>query len=916
MRHTSSFIGRLGAAVFFVTVAGAGLGQINITPGGSAVTQNFNSIGGTATAGLPPNWKADKNTTVSLVGSYTAAGTATEQAGGASISSTATNGIYNFTSATASDQAIGGLSSGTASKSVNLYSPKLTNTGASNITSFTITYNVEKYRKGSNAAGFAIQLYYSTNGSTWTSAGSSFKTAFAGGDADNSGYSTVPNVTTAVNQTLTVTVAPSTDVYFAWNYSVASGTTTSNAQALGVDDISITPVGSAPVSPAVTTTAATGVASATATLGGNITTLGSPAPMANGVVYSSTNATPTLGQAGTTTAAATTTATATGAYSVAVTGLSTGTAYNYQAYVTNANGTVYGGVLSFTTLTPTIGVGALTPGGGFSTTEGTASAAQTYTLTGTNLAGNLTVGPLTGYEFSTTGTAGTYAASLSYVPSSGSVSGTVYGRLAASATAAGSPYNGSVANASSGATTQNVAMTGTVAVPTSPAIAVSAAFAGFTYVQGSGPSASQAFSISGSALSPAAGNLNVAATNYEFATSSGGTYSTSLDVPYTGGALASTPLFARLVAGLTAAAYNEDLTLSGGGATSQTAALTGTVTAPLVAPTVSTTAASAITSVSATSGGTVTADGGATVTARGVVYGLGAAPRIGGSGVVQKPDGTPGTGAFSSSLTGLTANTTYFVAAYATNSAGTTYAADQSFTTLASAPTVLLAYNFTAGDTPSTQDANVTGSAFGRVGVTSNAGSGRFNSTGWASTGTVDLGKYITFDFVPNAGYKATLTQLAFVNQRSGTGPTAYEVRSSRRCLRRPHPHRRSGYDSRQHPALGRGLHRHSGRGRHHVPHLCLQQLGRYVQCGRCAADRHGSCRCYAAPLGHAPLRSPFRPSPARWPPPAPTRWAAPTWPPTPRLASAARRLRCWCRSPAGRPLPKPPAPPPTPPAP
>jgi len=91
----------------------------------------------------------------------------------------------------------------------------------------------------------------------------------------------------------------------------------------------------------------------------------------------------------------------------------------------------------------------------------------------------------------------------------------------------------------------------------------------------------------------------------------------------------------------------------------------------------------------------------------------------------------------------------------------------------------LLAYNFTSGDTPSTQNANVTGSAFSRVGVTSNAGSGRYNSTGWAGGNTADAAKYVTFNFTPNAGFKATLTSLSFVNQRSGTGPTSFEVRSS-----------------------------------------------------------------------------------------------------------------------------------------
>jgi hypothetical protein len=74
---------------------------------------------------------------------------------------------------------------------------------------------------------------------------------------------------------------------------------------------------------------------------------------------------------------------------------------------------------------------------------------------------------------------------------------------------------------------------------------------------------------------------------------------------------------------------------------------------------VSTTAASAITFISATSGGNVTSNGGATITARGVVYGTSPNPQIGGSGVTQVANGSPGTGSFTSSLTSLTVSTTY-----------------------------------------------------------------------------------------------------------------------------------------------------------------------------------------------------------------------------------------------------------------
>ena len=103
-----------------------------------------------------------------------------------------------------------------------------------------------------------------------------------------------------------------------------------------------------------------------------------------------------------------------------------------------------------------------------------------------------------------------------------------------------------------------------------------------------------------------------------------------------------------------------------------------TVANPAVAPTVATIAISEIDKTTATGGGNVTADGGAEVTARGICWSTSQNPTISGS---YTTDGT-GTGSFTSAMTGLTAGTTYYVRAYATNSAGTAYGEEVSFTTL------------------------------------------------------------------------------------------------------------------------------------------------------------------------------------------------------------------------------------------
>jgi hypothetical protein len=94
-------------------------------------------------------------------------------------------------------------------------------------------------------------------------------------------------------------------------------------------------------------------------------------------------------------------------------------------------------------------------------------------------------------------------------------------------------------------------------------------------------------------------------------------------------------------------------------------------------PVLTTTAISAINQTTATSGGNITADNGDPVTARGVCWGTVTNPTTANS---KTTDGT-GTGIFISSITGLTAGTTYFVRAYATNSAGTGYGNEISFAT-------------------------------------------------------------------------------------------------------------------------------------------------------------------------------------------------------------------------------------------
>lgn len=107
---------------------------------------------------------------------------------------------------------------------------------------------------------------------------------------------------------------------------------------------------------------------------------------------------------------------------------------------------------------------------------------------------------------------------------------------------------------------------------------------------------------------------------------------------------------------------------------------------PIVLPTLQTTAVTAINTTVAVSGGNITSDGGATITAKGVVWGTSQNPTIALS--TKTTDGT-GLGSFVSNISNLTANTTYYIRAYATNSLGTSYGNEINFTTM---PTIGQSY--------------------------------------------------------------------------------------------------------------------------------------------------------------------------------------------------------------------------------
>ncbi|MDE5662592.1 MAG: hypothetical protein K2I37_00960 [Muribaculaceae bacterium] len=213
---------------------------ININKDNPVASEDFNTMGTEAEATLPEGWRIDKQTVgTRAIGTYALASEKTTYAGGTSLPSNAKNGVWNFGADGSDDRAPGGITTGVANgtRAVNLYT-HLYNDGKKAFDRLDITYNVEKYRKGNNAAGFTVQMYYSFDGRNWTSAGEGFRTDFAP-DSETAGYAEVPGETVAVDATLPVNFGPGLDLYLAWNISVTSGDAAQGAMALAIDDFTV-----------------------------------------------------------------------------------------------------------------------------------------------------------------------------------------------------------------------------------------------------------------------------------------------------------------------------------------------------------------------------------------------------------------------------------------------------------------------------------------------------------------------------------------------------------------------------------------------------------------------------------------------------------------------------------------------------
>ncbi|MEI6697216.1 MAG: hypothetical protein WCO13_14270 [Bacteroidota bacterium] len=455
--------------------------------------------------------------------------------------------------------------------------------------------------------------------------------------------------------------------------------------------------------PAVTTTNTSSITVNSASIGGNITGDGGSAVTARGVCYATTTAPIISGTH-------TSDGTGNGSFTSTLNGLTDNTNYYVRAYATNSLGTSYGNEVSFTTLSvssPTTTVATSVSSSGFTANWDAVSGAANYKLdvstsptfgtsSSTTLSEGFDAGTTVPNGWTFTSIGGTYATSGNFGVSSPSLKMDATNDRVQTPTLSGSAtqlsfwIKGQSAtgsyllvegyNGSSWVSIDNILLTSvttgttkTYNSGTTPVLGSNFVQFRFTYTSNTGNLAFDDISINYNASIPSF----VSAYN-DITVGSTSTAVTSLSPATT---------------------YYYRVRAVGGNSTSANSG-TMSVTTSAILPAVSTTSpTTSITATSAVSGGNVTSDGGATITARGVCYGTSASPDI--SGNVVTATGTTGT--FTSTLSGLTANTTYHVRAYATNSVGTAYGADISFVSLPLAEPSNHPTSFTATANSTTQ---------------------------------------------------------------------------------------------------------------------------------------------------------------------------------------------------------------------
>lgn len=278
----------------------------------------------------------------------------------------------------------------------------------------------------------------------------------------------------------------------------------------------------------------------------------------------------------------------------------------------------------------------------------------------------------------------------------------------------------------------------TPAASASPSLSISSPLTAFGNVCINTTAGPNSFTISGSNLMST--DVVVSALpGFTYSTTSGGTYTASLTIPQGGGAF-SQQVFVKFDP-TAVQSYSGNIVIGGGGATSVNAVASGA--GVNTAPTVTSGAPGAITQNSASVAGSVTDNGCSAVTAYGIEYSTTAGFANGTGTAVASTN--IAAGSYTSALSGLATGTTYYYHAYATNAGGTSYGAEQSFTTATPNPTIT----------------TTALTAFGNVCINTTAGPNSFTINGTNLTAadvTVAALTGFTYSTTASGTYTAALT--------------------------------------------------------------------------------------------------------------------------------------------------------------
>ena len=563
-----------------------------------------------------------------------------------------------------------------------------TGTFTSSVTGLTpnTTYYVRAYATNSVGTGYGEEQMFTTlcnvvnvsiTGNTTINYGQS--TTITASGANSYHWST--NATTS-----SITVSPTSNTTY-----TVTGTNSYGCTATASVTVTVNPI-----LPTVATNNVSNIQSTTASCGGDVSSDGGASVTARGVCWS-TSHNPTVNGSHTTNDSGT------GTFTSSITGLNPNTTYYVRAYAINSVDTAYGEEQMFTTLCNVVNIsitGNTTIYYGESTTL-MASGANSYHWSTNANTSNITVNPTVTTSYTVTGTNNygcTATASITVTvnpilptvatnnvsniqATTASCGGNVSSDGGASVTARGVCWSTSHNPTVNGSHTTNGSGTGTFT----------------SSITGLNPNTTyyvRAYAINSVDTAYGEERMFTTLCNVVNVSITGNTtinYGQSTTITASGANSYHWSTNATTSSITVSPTSNTTYTVTGTNSYGCTATASVTVTVNPVLPTVATNNVSNIQSATALCGGNVSSHGGATVTARGVCWSTSQNPTVNDSHTTDDS----GTGTFSSSITGLSPNTTYYVRAYATNSVGTAYGEERMFTTQCNVVNVSITGNTT-----------------------------------------------------------------------------------------------------------------------------------------------------------------------------------------------------------------------------